>query len=435
MHSIAAPAHSAVLASAIDKVKWRILPVLVVMFIANYIDRVNLGFVRAHLQADLGIGAAAFGLGAGLFFIGYAIFEVPSNLLLQKYGAKVWLTRIMGSWGLAAAAMAFVQGERSFYALRLLLGMAEAGFFPGVVFYFTQWLPASERGKAMAVFLSGSALASVICGPLTGALLQLDGAGLRGWQWMFLLEGLFSVLLCALAWRRLDAHVHDAAWLTDAERAALTAVMAAEVARRQSRATPNVGLWGLLKERSIWLFCLIYFAIQLTIYGVTFWLPSIINQIGQFSTVKVGWFNAIPWLISIVAMYLFASLAARFRFQQAWVAATLAIAAAGMFLSTIGGPVVSFVAICFAGIGFKSAAALFWPMPQAYLNPRIAAAGIALINSLGNLGGFVAPATLGYLEQSCGSIQRGLYLLSATSLVAAALVFFTRKPRQALPAG
>ncbi|MPQ56532.1 MFS transporter [Duganella sp. FT27W] len=418
------------LASAVSKIKWRILPLFVVMFIANYIDRVNIGFVRTHLEADLGIGAAAFGFGAGVFFLAYALFEVPSNILQQRFGAKAWLTRIMATWGIVATGMAFVQGETSFYVMRFLLGVAEAGFFPGVVYYFTQWLPNAERGKAMAIFLSGSALASVVSGPLSGALLQIEGGGLHGWQWMFIIEGVASILLCFVVWFCLDSKPSDAKWLTDAERHELETVIAAEQKEREKSKPGHVSMFSLLRDSRIVLFCFIYFAIQLTIYGATFWLPSIIKKMGHYTDFQIGMFNSIPWIISIAAMYMFASLAARFKHQQMWVAIALVIAATGMFMSTVGGPVFAFVAICFAGIGFKAASALFWPIPQAYLDARIAAAVIALINSLGNLGGFVAPTTFGYLEQKTGSIQGGLYGLAAASLVAAALVFLTRGPKK-----
>ncbi|MFZ6767591.1 MFS transporter [Undibacterium sp. Di26W] len=425
---MAAPAPS-LLDSAVSKVKWRILPLFVVMFIANYIDRVNIGFVRSHLEKDLGIGAAAFGFGAGIFFLAYALFEVPSNILQQRFGAKAWLTRIMASWGVVATGMAFVQGEASFYVMRFLLGVAEAGFFPGAVYYFTQWLPNRERGKAMAIFLSGSALASVLSGPLSGALLQIEGGGFHGWQWMFMIEGLASIALCFVVWFCLDSHPRDAKWLTDEERNELTAVIAAEQKERDANKPGHVSSFSLLRDSRIALFCFIYFAIQLTIYGATFWLPSIIKKMGHFSDFQVGLFNSIPWLISIAAMYMFAALALRFRHQQMWVAIALTIAACGMLASTVGGPVFAFVAICFAGIGFKAASSLFWPIPQAYLDSRIAAAVIALINSLGNLGGFVAPATFGFLEQRTGSIQGGLYGLAAASMLAAALVFLTRKSK------
>ncbi|APA88265.1 MFS transporter [Paraburkholderia sprentiae WSM5005] len=417
------------LQSAVSKVKRNVLPLFLIMFIANYIDRVNIGFVNAHLKTDLGIGAAAYGLGSGLFFIGYALFEVPSNVLMQKFGARAWLTRIMGTWGLVAASMAFVWNDTSFYVLRFLLGVAEAGFFPGVVYYFTQWLPQKERGKAVAIFLSGSAIASVLSGPITGSLLSIRGLGLQGWQWMFLIEGAFSIVLCVVSWLMLKSHIRDAHWLTAEEQRVLEQSIAAEQAEREAKGGARPTTMKLLKDPQIALFCFLYFAIQLTIYAATFWLPTIIRKMGGLSDFQVGMFNAIPWLIAIVAMYGFALVSAKWRHQQAWLAVALVIAAAGLFASTSGNPVFSFVAICFSAIGFKAAASLFWPIPQAYLDARVAAAVLALINSLGNLGGFFAPATFGYLQQHTGSITGGLYGLGVASLLAAAAGFLTRTRR------
>jgi len=423
-----------VLASAVAKVKRHVLPLFVVMFIVNYIDRVNIGFVRTHMETDLGIGAAAYGLGAGLFFVGYALFEVPSNMLLQRFGARAWLTRIMFTWGLVAMGMAFVQGETSFYVMRFLLGVTEAGFYPGVLYYFTQWLPASERGKAMAIFLSGSAIASIISGPITGALLSVTGLGLHGWQWMFLIEGGASVALCGFVYYWLQSHIHEAKWLTPAEQTNLSGVIAEEQRAREAEHVIKPSIFKLLADTQILVFCFIFFSVALTIYGATFWLPSMIKKMGNVSDFEVGLFNSIPWIISIAAMYGFAALAARFKHQQAWVATTLIIAAGGMFMSTYGGPVFAFVAICFAAVGFKAASALFWPIPQAYLDARIAAAVLALINSVGNLGGFVAPTVFGFLEEKTGSIQGGLYGLAATSVLAAIVVFFARtRPRGQKP--
>ncbi|WP_460929139.1 MFS transporter [Pseudomonas sp. MC6] len=426
MKTLQSPLDVTVLARAAAKVKRHVLPLFVVMFIVNYIDRVNIGFVRSQMETDLGIGAAAYGLGAGLFFVGYALFEVPSNMLLQRYGARVWLTRIMFTWGAAAMAMAFVRGETSFYVLRFILGAAEAGFFPGIIYYFTQWLPASERGKTMAVFLSGSAIASVISGPVSGALLHISGLGLHGWQWMFLIEGAASVVLCAFVWFWLQSHPRQAKWLSEEEREALVAAIAEEQRAREASQVAKPSMFKLLADRQIALFCFIYFSIALTIYGATFWLPSMIKKMGNLGDFQVGLLNSIPWIISIVAMYGFAAMAGKWKFQQAWVALTLVIAAIGMFMSTTGGPIFAFVAICFAAIGFKAASALFWPIPQSYLDARIAAAVIALINSIGNLGGFVAPTAFGILEETTGSIEGGLYGLAATSLVAAVVIFFAR---------
>jgi MFS family permease len=423
---------SSALLSAVSKVKRHVLPLFVIMFIVNYIDRVNIGFVRTYMEHDLGIGAAAYGLGAGLFFIGYALFEVPSNILLQKVGARIWLTRIMLTWGLVAAGMAFIQNETHFYILRFLLGVAEAGFFPGVIYYFTRWLPGVERGKAIAIFLSGSAIASLISGPLSGALLQVSGLGLHGWQWMYFIEGMVSVCLCFFVWFWLDSKPHDAKWLSRDEQDALVNAIDAEQLEREAATPIKPSLTTLLKDRQIILFCVIYFFIQLTIYAATFWLPSIIKKMGDLSDMQVGLFNSIPWLLSIIGMYAFASFSAKWKHQQAWVAVALLIAAAGMFMSTTGGPVFAFVAICFAALGFKSASSLFWPIPQAYLDARIAAGVIALINSVGNLGGFVAPTTFGWLEEHTGSIQGGLYGLAGTSIIAAIIVFAARnKPKGA----
>jgi cyanate permease len=287
----------------------------------------------------------------------------------------------------------------------------------------------------MAIFLSGSALASVLSGPISGGLMLIEGAGLRGWQWMFLIEGMFSVLLAGFIWLWLDSKPRDATWLTRAEQDAVLDEVEEEQRQRAAAHPVKPSLGALLRDPQILIFCLIYFAVSLTIYGATFWLPSIIRKMGHFNDFQVGLFNSIPWLISIVAMYLFAMLAARFKFQQAWVAVVLLIAALGMYAAGQGSALFSFVAICFAAIGFKAASALFWPIPQGYLDARISAAVLALINSIGNLGGFVAPAAFGLLEQKTGSIEGGLTGLAVMSVVAAGVVFFSRmSPREGLPA-
>ena len=422
------------LESASSKVKRHVLPLFLIMFIANYIDRVNVGFVNAHMQADLGIGAAAYGLGSGLFFVGYALFEVPSNVLMQKYGARAWLTRIMGTWGIVAAAMAFVWNDTSFYVLRFLLGIAEAGFFPGVVYYFTQWLPQKERGKAVAIFLGGSAFASVLSGPITGSLLSIRGFGLHGWQWMFLIEGGFSVLLCGASWMLLKSRIGDAHWLSASEQRALQQAITTEQAEREAASgSAHVSAIKLLKDPQIVLFCFLYFAIQLTIYAATFWLPTIIRKMGGLTDFQVGLYNTIPWMIAIGAMYGFAVLSAKWKHPQRWLSFALVLAACGLFASTSHDPVWSFASICFAALGFKAASALFWPIPQGYLDTRVAAAVIALINSIGNLGGFVAPTAFGYLKQHTGSITGGLYALAIASLVAAVAALFARTHRRSDP--
>ena len=421
------------LAAAVAKVRRRVLPVLVVMFIVNYLDRVNVGFIKEPLAAALGIDAAAFGFGAGLFFIGYLLFEVPSNLALERFGGRIWLARIAITWGLVAAAMAFVRTEWQFHVGRFALGAAEAGFFPGVVYHLTRWLPQSARGGAMAVLLSGSAFAAILSGPLAGLLMKIEGYGLAGWQWMLLVEGLAAVAVGLVAGWWLDALPRDAAWLTAAEREALETAIARE-ATPDGAAAPRPGVVALLGDPQIPLFCGIYFAIQLTIYAVTFWLPSMIRDYGNgLTNLQVGLLNSVPWIISIGGMMAAARAAARWRFQQAWVAVALLIAAAGMVVATTGGPLVAYLAICFAALGFKAAASLFWPLPQGYLDRRIAAAGIALVNSVGNLGGFVAPTVFGLLEKHTGSIRGGLLGLAAASAATAGLVFLARGRPAASP--
>jgi MFS family permease len=442
------------LQSAVSKVKWRILPLFVVMFIVNYIDRVNISFIKEQLGNELGIGDLAYGFGAGLFFWGYALLEVPANLALERLGARRWLTIIAVTWGLLATGLAFVRNEYEFYALRFALGAAEAGFFPGVVYYFTRWLPSAERGKAMAIFLSGSAIATILSGPLSSYLLQLSIPGLQPWQWMIVFEGAFSVVMAGVLWLLLDSHISDARWLTPGERTSLEQTLEAERAR-SARPGP-VDKLALLTSPVVLGFCGVYFAIQLTIYAVTFWLPTIIKEMlatpgphggllgltedfvrwlgyvepKAVSVMSAGFLNSLPWVVSVFGMIAAAYAAARWKNQQAWVATALVIAGLGMLVAGHSTPAVAFGAICFAALGFKSAASLFWPIPQQNLDPRIAAAGIALINSLGNLGGWAAPIGFGWIKQNTGSVYIGLYGLAFTSLLTAALVFITRpRPR------
>lgn len=412
------------LASAIGKVRRYTLPLFVVMFITAYIDRVNIGFVRTHLEVDVGIGAAAFGFGAGLFFVAYAIFEVPANLILQKVGARFWMTRIMLTWGLVSMSMAFVQGPISFYVIRFLLGVAEAGFFPGVIYFMTQWLPHSDRGKAMAIFLSGSALASVLAGPITGVLLHIRGLGLEGWQWMFLIEGSFALFLCPIALYLLPNSRREVRWLNQAEGAALKQAIDREHAEK-AKEKSHMSVWKLLLDPQVILFCFIYFCISATIYGVTFWLPSIIRDFGVENDIYVGFLNSVPWLISIVCMYVFATLAARFKWQQAWVCTAFVISGIGLIIAGQVSAFIAYLALCLAAVGFKSASSLFWPIPQRYLDPRIAAGVIALVNSIGGLGGFVAPTVFGILQETTGSVSGGLVGLGLVALTAGALIFLT----------
>ncbi|MEU0738047.1 MFS transporter [Streptomyces sp. NPDC006134] len=420
--------HSPAVRSAVRKIFRRVVPLFFVMFVANYVDRVNIGFAKDQLQADVGLSAAAFGFGAGLFFIAYAIFEVPSNMLLERFGAKVWLTRIMITWGAVATAMAFVGSVEMFYVLRFLLGVAEAGFFPAVIYYFTRWLPDSDRGRATSVFLMGSGTASVIAGPLSGALLEMHGIwGHQGWQWMFFIEGVFSVVLGFVVYRFLDSRVEDATWLTDEEKTSLAAAIDAEQEQRAGeRGTADVSRWRLLADPQMLLFLWIYFAIQIALYAVTFWLPSIVDDIGGLSDFQVGLLVAVPWLCAIGAVYVAGRISDRTGRRRPILAASLVAGGAGTLLAVLVSPWFGLAALCVAAMGFKTSSPIFWTIPQSYLDARIAAPAIALINSVGNLGGFVAPTAFGLVEEATGSTTGGLVGLTVVGFLAALSVLLLR---------
>jgi MFS family permease len=411
---------------AVGKFLRRMLPLLVLMLLVNQMDRTNVGFIQDELRADVGVSATAYGLGAGLFFIGYAVFEIPSNMLLERFGARVWLTRIMITWGLVIVAMCFIHSVWMFYALRFLLGVAEAGFFPGVMLYFTQWLPDSARGRASAVFLGGSATAYIVTGPITGALLELHGmAGIAGWRWMFALEGAFSILVGFVAGFFLVSRIEDARWLTREEKDALGAAVARDQESR-SRA-PRISRLRLLVHPQVALLTGVFFAMTLTGYAITFWLPSLVDDIGGLSSFEIGLLTAVPWICAVIAMYTVSHFTDGVPDRRPYLATALVLSAVGTFLATLGSPWFGLAAITLAAVGGKCAATLFWPMAQHGLDLKVAAAGLALVNSIGNLGGFVSPTLFGYLKDTTGSTNGGLYTLSAASVLAVAGVAFIRR--------
>jgi len=424
------------LASATKKFFRRVLPIMLVMLVCNQLNRSNIGYAHEHLEADVGIGAAAYGFGAGLFFIAYAIFELPSNVMMEKFGARIWLTRIMVSWGIVSFLMAFVQNEMMFYVLRFLLGAAEAGFFPAVIFYFARWVPAGQRGKATAIFIAGSSVAAALSGPIAGILLSLHGAlGFRGWQWLFGFEGLLSVVVGITVYFLLDARIEDAKWLTLKEKSALINAIASEDAQHTSAngeagksGTDNkVNRWKMLLNPQILLLCGIYFSVQLSIYANTFWLPSIVKQIPGTTDLSVGFLSAIPWVCAVFAMYFAAKWQDRAKSKRPLLVVALLVAAVGTFAAAVATPVLALVFLAVAAMGFKSASPLFWTIPQSGLHPLVLAPAIAIINSLGNLGGFVAPFGFGIIKEQTGSVVPGLFALAAASTLAAGLVYFLKE--------
>ncbi|MFF5365807.1 MFS transporter [Streptomyces sp. NPDC013187] len=414
---------------AVGKFLRRMLPILVLMLLVNQMDRTNVGFVQDELRADVGVSATAYGLGAGLFFIGYALFEVPSNMWLERFGARVWLTRIMITWGLVIVAMCFIHNVWMFYGLRFLLGVAEAGFFPGVLLYFTQWLPDSSRGRASAIFLGGSATAYIVTGPITGALLELHGAGgIAGWRWMFALEGAFSIFVGFIAGFFLVSRIQDATWLTPEEKAALSEAVARD--REARDRAPSVSRWKLIFHPQVAVLTSVFFAMALTGYAITFWLPSLVEEIGGLSPFQIGLLSAIPWICAVIAMYTMSHFTDRAPDRRPYLAIALVLSATGTFLATLGSPWFGLAALTLAAVGGKCAATLFWPMAQSGLDLKIAAPGLALVNSLGNLGGFVSPTLFGYLKDTTGSTNGGLYTLSAASILAVIGVAFVRHTKR-----
>ncbi|ACL61390.1 MFS transporter [Methylobacterium nodulans] len=408
--------------SAFRLTRRRLVPFLLLMYVLAFLDRANIGFAKQAFQASAGISDAAYALGAGLFFLTYALFEVPSNLIMHRVGARLWMARIMVTWGLISAAMMFTSGELSFYALRLLLGAAEAGFFPGVILYLTYWFPQRTRGQIMGLFYFGAPIAFIFGSPLSGLLLELDGmGGLHGWQWMFMVEGLLASVVGVWAYFYLDDKPADARWLPAAEKQALSAAIAQE--EKLKTAHGHSGVAALLAKPRMLHFLAIYFLIQMSVYGVIFYLPSqVAALLGKKVGLEVGLVTAIPWICALIAAYLLPRLADREGNHRTLGAMTLAVSGLGIAISAGSAPLTALAALCFAAAGFIAVQPLFWTFPTGYLGGVAAAGGIALINALGALGGFVAPNVKAWADLSFGSPQAGLYVLACTTLLGAALI-------------
>lgn len=404
--------------AAYRKVSWRLVPFLGLCYLAAYLDRVNVGFAKLQMSGDLHFSETVYGLGAGIFFIGYFLFEVPSNLLLHRVGARLWIARIMVSWGLLSMAMMTVDSAAMFYAMRFLLGVAEAGFFPGIILYLTYWYPAHRRGHITALFMSAVALSGVIGGPVSGWILEtMSGVhGWAGWQWLFLIEGLPAVLLGVAVLFYLPDRIGDARWLDEEERRLLRANIDAEDQRKQA-----VPVLTVLRGARTWHLGAIYFCLVAGLYGVAFWLPTLIRNTGIDDLVHIGFLNALPYAVAVIGMILIARSADARRERRWHVAIPTALGALGLALTTWWShdSLVAIAALSLATLGILSALPLFWSLPTAYLTGMGAAAGIGLINSIGNLAGFASPYLVGWLKDATHSYGAGILVLAGLLLLGA----------------
>jgi len=390
----------------------RLIPVMALMYVVSYLDRSNISFAALTMNKELGFSPEIYGRGAGIFFWGYFLFEVPSNLMLEKVGARAWMCRIMVTWGMLSMACAFIAGPVSFYVLRFLLGAAEAGLYPGMILYMTYWFPQATRGRFIALFLAAVPMASIIGGPLSGWLLDVTGMGLSGWQWLLLLEGVPSVLLgIALLWLLPDRPA-AAKWLTAEEKAVVAERLAAEPRGELH------GFWELLKDKRIWIFIIPDFSIVIGLYGLGLWMPQIINGLG-FSHLETGFLVMVPYLIAVAAMILVGLSSDRRGERVLHVAASAFVAAAGLIgAALLHHPVLVIASFCVASAGIYSALAVFWTLPTAILRGVAAAGGLALLNSFANLGGYFGPDLMGRLYAATGNYTLGLLALAGMEALA-----------------
>lgn len=405
----------------------KIVPLLCLVYVISFLDRTNIGFAKDRLEADLGISAAAYGLGAGLFFLTYAAFEIPSNLMMRRVGARWWIARIMVTWGLLSSAMAFVQGELSFYVLRMLLGAAEAGLFPGVILYFTYWFTREERAKANGYFLLGASVANIIGAPMAGLLLGLDGVGgLHGWQWMFLIEGIPAVILAFIVLRVLPDSPHTAPWVSTDEANDLQARLDAETEEVPNR-TGRHPIAQVLRDGQIIMAIVVYFCHQVAIYAVAYFLPSIIGNSGSLTSLQIGILVMLPWLASGIGALLLPRLATTATRARLLIATALIVMASGFLIGLIASPIWGLVGMCLSGFVFWCVNSTIFTFPASRLTGTALAGGLAFVNSCGILGGFVGPYLMGLAETATGNPASGLWIVIALLLVGAALAMMLRQ--------
>lgn len=437
-------------AATFKKVAWRLMPILFICYIVAFIDRVNLGFAKLQMAGDLGYSDAVYGFGAGIFFIGYFLCEVPSNLILSKVGARVWIARIMMTWGVISAAFMFTpymhwghlsqalrlsDAELTFYVLRFALGAAEAGFFPGVILYLTYWFPARRRASMVAVFMSAISLANVIGSPLSAGIMEYFDHlhGLAGWQWLFLVEGLPSVLIGFVVLLLLPNGPHDARWLKAEERDLIVGHLAEEHAQTAAHGGRH-NLLGALRDGRLWALCLVYFCGNCALYAANFWMPTLIQEIGINKTdlLRVGLLSMIPWGLAGVSQILWARHSDKTGERRWHAALGMLLAMTGLIILALVGhaAIASIVGLSCITVGIMSYNGAFWSLPTSFLSGTAAVGGIAVINSIGNLGGYIGPDLVGRIRTaSGGDSQTAFWFLAGAALLAAVIVILLPAPK------
>src|ERR1035437_8528086 len=413
-------------ARAIRKITWRLIPFLMLLYFVAFLDRINVGFAALTMNKDIGLTSQMFGLGSGIFFLGYFAFEVPSTVILHQVGARFWIGRVMITWGLVSVAIAFTRGPISFYVLRFLLGLAEAGFFPGIILYLSYWFPAHRRSAVTAMFMAAAPAAGLIGSPMSGALMQMNGLlGLRGWQWLFLTEGIPALVLGVITFHFLTDRPADAAWLTPDERNWLSQAILEEQAAIKNRRSRSV--WRALMDWKVLALALAYFGTSAGLYSIGFWAPLIINGLG-FSVFQVGLLVAIPNLIAVIGMVLWSRNSDRTGERYWHAAIACLIGALGMAVVARAGSsaILAITGLSLTAFGVSAAKPPLWSLPTMFSGGTAAAASIGLINSLGTLGGFVAPTMIGATNGSGGHFSRGLYLVGGTLIVSAITILIMR---------
>lgn len=421
-----APQDQAVLENAYKKVTLHLIPFIFVCYLFNYLDRVNVGFAKLQMLDALKWSETVYGLGAGIFFIGYVLSGVPSNLLLHRLGARRVIGTLMIAWGTASACLMFVTTPQAFYTLRFITGVFEAGFFPGIVLYFTNWYPASRRGRIMGLFMSAIPISGVLGSPLSGWMMQsfAGHSGLAGWQWMFLLQGIPTALLGGLVYLLLNDGIAQAKWLNPKEKELLLLELEDDERKRRATNATADTFASVLRNKNVWMLGLVYFCIQMGVYAINFWLPTIVKSLGFQSAVTVGWISAIPYFCASVFM-IWVGRSADQRKERRWhLSGPLLLGLCGLMLATQahGNVVVALVGLSLATMGALSSLPMFWPLPAAFLGSAAAAGGLALINSLGQIAGFISPFLVGWIKDQTGSTDLALYILSAVLFLGAVLV-------------